>query len=93
MSSGPVLGPANALISLSRPLDHEKGRIQAAPVSSLSHGKLRKRHEVVVAVDGEAVTIYDVSIVSVSDYFLRNWAFSLNLFNRFCQYLITAADY
>lgn len=61
MSSGSGLGPVHTLASLPSPLDPAKGRIYAEPVCSLVGAKLRKRHEIVVSIDGEAVNIYDVS--------------------------------
>ena len=46
--------------SLSRPLDSEHGKIQAAAIHSFRGLKKRKRHEMVVGVDGESLNIYNV---------------------------------
>ena len=62
MSSESGLGPVHTLISLPSPLDSTKGRIYAEPVCSLVGEGFRKRHEIVVSIDGEAVNIYDVSL-------------------------------
>lgn len=51
------------LVSLPKPLDRETGRIQAAPVFGLRESKKRKRHEVVVGIDGESVNIYNVRLL------------------------------
>lgn len=48
------------IASLPKPLDAETGSIYAAPVFSYRGLKKRKRHEVVVGVDGESVNIYNV---------------------------------
>jgi len=61
MPSGPSLGSISTLVSLPLPFDHDNGKIQAAAVSDLSTGKLKKRHEIAVSIDGETVSIYDVS--------------------------------
>ena len=50
-----------SIASLPAPLDKEHGRIHAAPVYALKGSKKRKRHEVAVTVDGEGVSIYNVS--------------------------------
>ena len=65
MSSGSELGPAHTLVSLPSPLDSVKGRIYAEPVYSVVGENLRKRHEIVVSIDGEAVNIYDVSSLTL----------------------------
>jgi nucleoside phosphorylase len=49
------------LATLPRPLDHTEGRIVAREVYGLRDGqKKRKRTELVVGVDGETASIYDV---------------------------------
>lgn len=48
------------IASLPKPLDAENGTIYAAPVFSSRGLKKRKRHEVVVGVDGESLNIYNV---------------------------------
>lgn len=48
------------IASLPKPLDAENGSIYAAPVSSYRGLKKRKRHEVIVGVDGESLNIYNV---------------------------------
>lgn len=50
-----------AIASLASPLDKEHGKVHAAPVHSLKASRKRKRHEVAVAVDGEGISIYNVS--------------------------------
>lgn len=52
------------LAALPRPLDHTEGRIVAREVYGLRDGqKKRKRTELVVGVDGETASIYDVSLM------------------------------
>ncbi|KAK1048943.1 hypothetical protein LTS16_004051 [Friedmanniomyces endolithicus] len=48
------------IASLPRPLDGEHGTIQAAPVFGIRGSKKRKRHEIVVGIDGESVDIYNI---------------------------------
>ncbi|KAM5370796.1 hypothetical protein ACJA88_009867 [Fusarium oxysporum] len=49
------------LATLPRPLDHTEGRIVAREVYGLRDGqKKRKRTELVVGVDGETISIYDI---------------------------------
>jgi hypothetical protein len=50
------------IASLPKPLDAENGSIYAAPVSSYRGLKKRKRHEVIVGVDGESLNIYNVRL-------------------------------
>ncbi|OQN97385.1 hypothetical protein B0A48_16544 [Cryoendolithus antarcticus] len=50
-----------AIASLPKPLDAIDGKTYAAPVYSYRNSRKRKRHEVVVGVDGESVSIYNVS--------------------------------
>lgn len=59
MSQGDIEEPY-VIATLPKPLQGKNGRILAAPVYSLTPSKKRKRHEVVVAVDGETVNIYNV---------------------------------
>ena len=48
------------IASLPKPLDAENGSIYASPVFSHRGLKKRKRHEVIVGVDGESLNIYNV---------------------------------
>ncbi|KAF4339081.1 hypothetical protein FBEOM_7023 [Fusarium beomiforme] len=49
------------LATLPRPLDHTEGRIVAREVYGLRDGqKKRKRTELVVGIDGETISIYDI---------------------------------
>jgi len=50
------------IASLPKPLDAEHGSIYASPVFSYRGLKKRKRHEVVVGVDGESLNIYNVCL-------------------------------
>lgn len=50
----------SVLAQLPRPLHASTGRTQIGEVFSLTEAKKRKRYEVVAAVDGEAVNIYNV---------------------------------
>lgn len=54
------LQPPSVLAQLPRPLHASTGKSQVGEVYSLAESKKRKRYEVVVAVDGEAVNIYNV---------------------------------
>ncbi|PYH96945.1 hypothetical protein BO71DRAFT_481624 [Aspergillus ellipticus CBS 707.79] len=54
------LQPPSVLAHLPRPLHASTGKTHIAEVYSLADSKKRKRHEVVVAVDGEAVNIYNI---------------------------------
>ena len=49
------------IASVPNPLDRENGRTQACIVYGIRSSKKRKRHEIAVAVDGEGVSIYNVS--------------------------------
>jgi hypothetical protein len=60
MSSQPGLGPFFNLATLPRPLDSEKGQILASLAYGLSKCKIRKRHEVVAAIDGDGLYIHNV---------------------------------
>ncbi|KAF4151853.1 hypothetical protein CNMCM6069_002999 [Aspergillus lentulus] len=54
------LQPPSVLAQLPRPLHASTGKTQVGEVYSLADSKKRKRYEVVVAVDGEAVNIYNI---------------------------------
>ncbi|KAF7117997.1 hypothetical protein CNMCM5793_007366 [Aspergillus hiratsukae] len=54
------LQPPSVLAQLPRPLHASTGKTQIGEVYSLAESKKRKRYEVVVAVDGEAVNIYNI---------------------------------
>ncbi|KAE8395789.1 hypothetical protein BDV23DRAFT_81261 [Aspergillus alliaceus] len=54
------LQPPSVLAQLPRPLHASKGQTHIGEVYSLSDSKKRKRYEVAVAVDGEAVNIYNI---------------------------------
>lgn len=60
----------SVLAQLPRPLHASTGQTRIGEVSSLVDSKKRKRYEVVVAVDGEAVNIYNVRGPSCWDYSL-----------------------
>jgi hypothetical protein len=63
MSSAFRIHRPYVLATLPRPLDHTDGRIVASNVYGRRDGeKTKKRTELVVGVDGEAASIYDVSI-------------------------------
>lgn len=50
----------SVLAHLPRPLHASTGKTRIGDVHSLADAKKRKRYEVAVAVDGEAVNIYNV---------------------------------
>lgn len=52
----------SVLAQLPRPLHASTGKTCIGDVHSLADAKKRKRYEVAVAVDGEAVNIYNVSL-------------------------------
>ncbi|OKL57893.1 hypothetical protein UA08_06619 [Talaromyces atroroseus] len=54
------LPPPSVLTQLPRPLQASTGKTQIGEVFSLVESKKRKRYEVVVAVDGEGLNIYNV---------------------------------
>ncbi|KAE8349888.1 hypothetical protein BDV28DRAFT_52272 [Aspergillus coremiiformis] len=54
------LQPPSVLAQLPRPLHASQGKTHIGEVYSLSDSKKRKRYEVAVAVDGEAVNIYNI---------------------------------
>lgn len=57
------LQPPSVLAQLPRPLQSLTGKTQIGDVFSLAESKKRKRYEVAVAIDGEAVNIYNVRIL------------------------------
>lgn len=58
------------LAQLPRPLHASTGKTRIGDVYSLADAKKRKRYEVAVAVDGEAVNIYNVGITTISPPYL-----------------------
>jgi hypothetical protein len=56
------LPPPSVLTQLPRPLQASTGKTQIGEVFSLVESRKRKRYEVVVAVDGEGLSIYNVRI-------------------------------
>ena len=48
------------IASFPSPIDKENGSVYTAAVYGIRDSKKRKRHEVVVGVDGESVNIYNV---------------------------------
>jgi hypothetical protein len=50
----------SVLAQLPRPLHATTGKTRIGDVNSLADAKKRKRYELAVAVDGEAVNIYNV---------------------------------
>ncbi|KAL4807519.1 hypothetical protein BDV18DRAFT_102825 [Aspergillus unguis] len=54
------LQPPSVLAQLPRPLHASTGKTHISEVYSLAHAKKRKRYEVAVAVDGEAVNLYNI---------------------------------
>lgn len=55
----------SVLAQLPRPLHASTGKTRIGDVFSLADAKKRKRYEVAVAVDGEAVNIYNVRVLTV----------------------------
>jgi hypothetical protein len=49
------------LAQLPRPLEASSGKIHVGEVYGFAASKKRRRYEIAVAIDGEAVSIYDVS--------------------------------
>lgn len=60
LSSAMDLQSPSVLAQLPRPLHASTGKTRIGDVYSLADAKKRKRYEVAVAVDGEAVNIYNV---------------------------------
>ncbi|KAL4786948.1 hypothetical protein BJX76DRAFT_320156 [Aspergillus varians] len=54
------LQPPSVLAQLPRPLHASTGKTHISEVYSLANAKKRKRYEVAVAVDGEAVNLYNI---------------------------------
>ncbi|KAL4998550.1 hypothetical protein BDV10DRAFT_166802 [Aspergillus recurvatus] len=54
------LQPPSVLAQLPRPLHASTGKTRISEVYSLANAKKRKRYEVAVAVDGEAVNLYNI---------------------------------
>lgn len=52
----------SVLAQLPRPLHAATGQTRIGEVNSLAEGKKRKRYELAVAVDGEAINIYNVRL-------------------------------
>jgi hypothetical protein len=55
------LQPPSVLAQLPRPLHASTGKTHISEVYSLADSRRRKRYEVAIAVDGEAVNLYNVS--------------------------------
>jgi hypothetical protein len=55
----------SVLAQLPRPLHASTGKTRISDVYSLADAKKRKRYEVAVAVDGEAVNIYNVRYLTL----------------------------
>ncbi|KAL1616789.1 hypothetical protein SLS54_008181 [Diplodia seriata] len=60
MSSGKELEAPHTLASLPKPIDPVNGRTLASTVYSLSAARKRKRSELVVSVDGDGISLFDV---------------------------------
>lgn len=56
------------LAQLPRPLHASTGKTRMGDVYSLADAKKRKRYEVAVTVDGEAVNIYNVGITPLHSF-------------------------
>ena len=69
--SGVSIETPYVVASLPKPLDREHGRVLSAPVHGLQGSKKRKRHEIAVGVDGEAVNIFNVN--GHGDYCSHEW--------------------
>jgi hypothetical protein len=59
--SGDGMEAPYSIASIPRPIDDTNGRAYASPIHGLRDSKKRKRHEVVVGVDGESVNLYNVN--------------------------------
>lgn len=81
-----VMEAPYTIASLPKPLDAENGNIYASPVYSFRGLKKRKRHEVVVGVDGESLNIYNVRV-------LGNSAHKIHAHNRQVQSQSVVASY
>lgn len=60
MSSGVSVGASYVLGSLPRPLDKAQGQTYGSFTVGLADSKVRKRHEIASAVDGEGIYIHKV---------------------------------
>lgn len=60
----------SVLAQLPRPLHAATGKTRIGDVNSLADAKKRKRYELAVAVDGEAVNIYNVGSLSETPYLI-----------------------
>lgn len=60
----------SVLAQLPRPLHAATGKTHIGDVNSLANAKKRKRYELAVAVDGEAVNIYNVCPVPQKNYLI-----------------------
>ena len=60
-----IVQPPNILTQLPRPLKTTSGRVHCGHVHSITGNRKRKRHEVAVGIDGEAVNIYNVRLPSI----------------------------
>ena len=59
--SGSGMEAPYAIASIPTPIDSVNGGVYAATVCGIRDSRKRKRHEVVVAVDGESVNLYNVN--------------------------------
>lgn len=79
-----------SIASIPRPIDGVNGQVHAAPVYGVRESKKRKRHEVVVGVDGESVNIYNVknmqkAYATITDDSIRS---NLNESSHLTHYLL-----
>lgn len=61
-----IIQAPTTLATLPQPLSGTEGKLYLGEVQSLADLKKRKRYEVVAAVDGESVNIYNVSTEEVA---------------------------
>jgi hypothetical protein len=59
--SGHSMEAPYSIASIPRPIDDTNGRAYASPIFGVRDSRKRKRHEVVVGVDGESVNLYSVN--------------------------------
>lgn len=64
MSDGAIETPYT-IASLPKPIDSQYGRTWLAPVYGIRGTNKRKRHEAVVGVDGEGISIYNVCKIRI----------------------------
>ncbi|KAK4997718.1 hypothetical protein LTR66_002915 [Elasticomyces elasticus] len=74
MSIGQMLEAPHTLVSLPKPLDHVDGRIQVSAVYGFRGPKRRKRPEIVAAVDGEGLFVYNVSYLIQNPRLITSYA-------------------